>query len=363
MVTNSVDFYIGSPGPEGYLSLVPKCIEDTKNTRTFLVRGSVNESGNFIEKLSSSLEKEGIFSQHFINSYNTEVMDGAYFPDIDTYVFDENVHNRIYPSMLDCRQYTVDLGESVNKKELYLNKALIEEKMQQEKTYITKVKKFLATVQSVAEDNARLTCDAVNTEKIERFVSRFIKREFGAVSSYAGREYFRILTAITPDGISFNEDTLISMCPKLYCIDDKTGFVSSLLISQLRESALICGFDVVSLISPLKKEKSPEHLMVPELGIGIITSDEIHPYKGDCFKRISSTRFFDNENFKKHKTRLKFNISAEKELLNQAFHLLKEAENYREEYFEIYSRSVDKEKIQNILTRTKSEILSFISCT
>ena len=363
MVPDFISFYTSALTADGYFSLSGKCAEDTPSTRTFLICGGVSESSDFIKNVCLSLEKEGLFSQRFISVFDEEKLDGAYFPDVDVYIFDDNFHNSFSPSMPDCRQYTVDLGQAADRKEIFLNRGLIKEGMEKEKKYIEKTVRFLSTVRSVVLDTRKLSCDAVNTDKTERFVSRFVKREFGTLSSFSGKEYFRFLTTVTPKGINFPENTLVKMCPKLYCIDDKTGFISSLLISQLRESALICGFDVVSMLSPLKIQDSPEHIFVPELGIGVVTSDEIHPYKGECFKRISSLRFLDGEKMKRYKSRIRFNLSAEKELLSQAFYLMTQIKNAREEYSEIYSRSFCKEKIQSLEKETVSEILSYLNCT
>ena len=359
MISDSVYFYTDVLTPEGDYSLCRICSDDTSSTRTFLVRGSVNERFSFVKNVCSRLEKEGIYSQKFLNVFDCSKLDGAYFPDVDVYLFSSD-----FPfSMPDVRQYTVNLGVAADKKELFLNKELIRESQEREIKYIKKSAKFLSTARSVIEDNARLAGDCVNAEKIERFVARFVKREFGTVSSFSGKEYFRFLTAVTPEGCNFHESTLLSMCPKLYCIDDKLGFVSALLISQLRESALICGFDVINMLSPLLKQKSAEHIFVPELGLGVITSNIIHSYKGDCFKRINALRFIDNEKIKKHKERIRFNLSAQKELIVQTYHLMSEAKKSRDNYAGICSRSYDKEKIQSLEEETVKEILSFFSCT
>ena len=363
MITNAASFYSGSLTPDGFYSVCSACAEDTCNTRTFIVRGGVSESASFIENVGKSLEKEGLYLQKFRNSFSPENLDGVYLPDVDVYIFDGNVHNNFVMSMPDSRQYFVDLSSAANRKELFLNKAIIREAMENEKKYIKKSVRFLSAVKSVTRDTQSLACDAVNAEKVERFVARFVKKELGSLSSFSGKEYFRFLTSITPQGVNFPENTLANMCPKVYCIDDKIGTVSSLLISQIRESTLLCGFDVISMISPFDPKGTPEHIFIPELGIGIITSDDIHHYKGDCFRRISTLRFLDGEKMKKHKSRIRFNIAARKELLNQAYFLLGEAEKYRNEYSEIYSRSFDKEKIQSLEKETVKEILTYFSCT
>ena len=362
MVTNPVEFYVNCIGPEGVFSVCRECLSDTQDTRTYFVRGGIGESSDFISDVSTTLEKEGLFCQRFLSFYGEKYLDGAYFPDVDVYIFDGNFV-RCPVSLPDCRHYTIDLGVAARKKELFLSKVLISQAMEEERRYLKKTEKFLSTINSIKEDTLKLSCDAVNTDKVERFVSRFIKRELGTSSSFTGREYFRLLTAFTPEGIKFPENTLVRMCPKLYCIDDKTGTVSGSIISQIRESAMLCGFDVVSLLSPFGKGNKAEHIIVPEIGLGIITSNNFHRYEGECFKRVSATRFLDSEKMKKHKSGINFNLTAEKELSGQAFYLLGEARKCREEYSEIYSRSYDKEKIQSLEKETVKEILSYISCT
>ena len=359
METNPVYFYVNSVGPDGFFTVCKKCMEEKSTTRVYFVRGGVSESGRFIEDVALSLEKEGLFAQHFLSFYADET-DGVYFPDIDVYIFDEN---RIFiePSMIDCRQYTVDLGVSGDRKMLFHNSFIISDAIEREQKFLSKAIKFFSAAQSAGEDIERLSGDAVNAEKIERFVSRFIKREFGTVSTFSGKEYFRILTTPTPDGMVFPENTLTKMCPKLYCIDDRTGAVSKLLLSQIKESAMLCGFDVISLLSPFSRKA--EHLIVPEIGLGIITSDDLHHFGGDCFRRISYTRFAESEKMIRHKSRIKFNVTARKELMTQGYFLLGEAKKCREEYLEVYSRSYNRDKIKSLAENTTREIMTFFNCT
>lgn len=359
---NHALFFINCPCDNGIFSLCGRCSEESDSTRTYVVRGGVGISSRFIEKIASSVEKEGFVSQRFLNFYGEEGLDGVYFPEIDVYIFDGNTYTFPMKSP-DCRQYTVDLGVSAERKELFLNKALIEEAKREEEKYFSKAVKFLSTAKSVKNDIKQLTGSAVNADKVERFVSRFVKRELGTVSDFSGREYFRILTSVTPDGVTLPGETLLSMCPKLYCIDDKTGTVSVILVSLIRESALLCGFDVINLLSPFENKICPEHLIIPELGLGVITSNESHPYKADVFRRVNASRFFDSEKMKKHRSRIRFNLNAEKELLNQAAFLLGECRKFRGEYSEIYSRSYDMGKINSLADEVTREILSFISCT
>ncbi|MBR3588843.1 MAG: hypothetical protein IKL16_04695 [Clostridia bacterium] len=359
METNPVYFYVNSIGPDGFFSVCKECMDENSATRVYLIRGGVSESGKFIEEVASSLEKEGLFSQHFLSFYGDET-DGVYFPDIDVYIFDEN---KIFfqPSMIDCKHYTVDLGVCGDRKMLYRNSYIISDAKEREKKFLSKAVKFFSAAQSAGEDIERLSGDAVNAEKIERFVSRFIKRELGTVSTFSGKEYLRILTSPMPMGMIFPENTLTKMCPKLYCIDDRTGTVSKLLISQIKESAMLCGFDVISLLSPFSQKA--EHLIVPEIGLGIITSDDLHHFEGDCFRRVSYTRFAESEKMKKHRSRIKFNVTARKELMTQGYFLLGEAKKCREEYLEVYSRSYNRDKIKSLADDTTREIISFVNCT
>lgn len=353
MEANPVCFYVNSTGPEGTFSVSGLCAENSRSTRVYLVRGGISESGKFIENITSSLEKEGFFAQHFLSVYGDT--EGAYFPDLDIYIFDGNTIS-FNITMPDCTHYTVDLGVCSDRKMLFNNRFLISEAMEKEKIFLSKATRFFSAVKSAGDDINRLSSETVNAEKVERFVSRFIKRELGTYSAFTGKEFFRILTPPTSDGIFFPQETLVRMCPKLYCIDDRTGAVSSLIIAQIRESAMLCGFDVISLLSAFTGKA--EHLIIPEIGLGIISSDNLHPFRGDCFRRISYTRFTESEKMKKHKARIKFNIDAGKELMTQGCFLLGEAKKCREEYLEVYSRSYNREKIQSVAEDTIKELLT-----
>lgn len=359
MENNNVYFYINSLGCNGKISLCNECIRDSPLTRAYLVRGGTGVKSQFIKDVSSSLMKEGLKAQLFLNFLDSSRLDGAYFPEIDTYLLDADF-SYIHSPLIGSCQYNVDLGQAEDKKELYSCRALILKAMSDEEKYVNKAVKFLSTVKSIRDDTVKISNDSVNAEKTERFVSRLVKKEFGSFSQYPGREYFRFLSSVTPDGIRLPESTFQKMCPKIYIIEDKTNVVSRLLLTQIRDNALLCGFDVISLLNPLEKGKSPEHLIVPELGLGIFTSNRNHKYSGEYFKKISSTRFVDSEKIKNHKTRINFNLGAEKELLNQAYFLLDKAKTYRDEYLNIYERHTDMNKIKEISDKLKTEMLSYI---
>ena len=83
--------------------------------------------------------------------------------------------------MPDCTHYTVDLGVCSDRKMLFNNRFLISEAMEKEKIFLSKATRFFSAVKSAGDDINRLSSETVNAEKVERFVSRFIKRELGLV--------------------------------------------------------------------------------------------------------------------------------------------------------------------------------------
>lgn len=54
----------------------------------------------------------------------------------------------------------------------------------------------------------------------------------GSKSDQSGRETRRFLSALTPEGMVCFTETLQTLCPRLYAIEDDHGAASSLLMAE-----------------------------------------------------------------------------------------------------------------------------------
>lgn len=66
-----------------------------------------------------------------------------------------------------------------------------------------------------------------------------------------------MISAVTPDGITFFGETVRQLCERIYIIEDDNIASSAALLSLLRGYALSGGHDIITSPSPLHRTVSP----------------------------------------------------------------------------------------------------------
>lgn len=96
------------------------------------------------------------------------------------------------------------------------------------------------------------------------------------------------------------------MCEKVYVIEDENAACSSALLSLLRGYALSGGHDIIASPCPLDPSGEPEHLLIPALSLGFVTSNRLHEAELDGAVKINCARFTDRAALRRRLPRLNF---------------------------------------------------------
>ncbi len=184
--------------------------------------------------------------------------------------------------------------------------------------------RFLAACGSLTNDTYRIAEQCTDHGKISRYATRFASREFRPKNG-PGKELVRFLSAVTNQGVLTFTQTAQDLCSRIYLIEDEYGASSKLLLHALRQAALESGYNVISCFCPLSPFDKLEHLLIPELSLGFMTSNPFHPLDIEPYRVIHARRFTDMELLSQRKKRLAFNRKAANQMLEQAIRLLMEA--------------------------------------
>lgn len=208
------------------------------------------------------------------------------------------------------------------------------------------------------EDILRLTLACADTAKIKRTASRIAAREFGAPTGRIGEERHINLSAVTPDGITFFNKTVEAMCEKVYVIEDENAVCSSTLLSLLRGYALSGGHDIIASPCPLDPSGEPEHLLIPALSLGFVTSNRLHEAELDGAVKINCARFTDRAALRRRLPRLNFTKKAYGEFIAEAADSLKSAKEIHDKLESIYISAMDFSRMDELAKRIAKDMLS-----
>lgn len=221
--------------------------------------------------------------------------------------------------------------------------------------------RFLSAAASLTGDTYRLALDALNTDKLAGYCTRLSDKEFKPTGKQPGKERVRFLSAVTNKGTVSFLDSAKRLCKRIYLINDDYGAVSRMLLLGARRRALAAGHEIISCYCPLGPYDKLEHLFVPSLGVGFLTSNRFHNFTDalDPWRIVNSQRFSDHERLREYKKRILFNRKAAAKMLTQAEVLLQDAKGMHDELESYYIHATDFGKVDALTARVLQRVRSF----
>lgn len=182
----------------------------------------------------------------------------------------------------------------------------------------------------------------------EHFTHRadgIIKRE-GKNKHTGGKVYHRFIDTISADGIVTLWDTVEKLAQKLYVINDSFNLASD-FFNELERGFSSMGYEVYSCLSPFNTDKI-RHLIIPELSLGFVTSDDLSQYNGDSFRRIHASSCIDREAMRavRYKVRVYEKLSAQ--MLDDTIESLKNARLAHAELEAVYRPYLDIDALNRL---------------
>lgn len=350
-------FYLTAHTADGFRSFFDSVYTPFSDERLYLVVGASSLlRSDFIKSVAKILCKEGFLCEKILSTIDENKLTGAIFEEIGVYIFDADCIGRFNCNICDCTQYIVNLGEICAHADLYEKRDEVFSLYKEKDDYSQRCSKFLCAGISMRDDTQRIAGKSLNAEKLEKYVTRFVKKEFGEIAENAGKLSHRFVAALSPDGIRTEFETITNECARVYVLDDSFSIVSDALINQIKDAALSCGYDVTlchDFIDPGKAR----HVIIPQLSLCFFTSDPFCKWDGEYTKKVNFTRFVDRETVKSHRNRIKFNNDAIEELVCQACVNLELVKCAVDRLDDIYENCCEREKLNDFVETTVNEIL------
>lgn len=216
--------------------------------------------------------------------------------------------------------------------------------------------RFIAAAASLTYDTYKIACDCTDVEKLERFIRRLCLRSLKSAeaSKESGQESVRFLSAVTAQGVTTFHRTVDLLCDTVYVIDDEYGAASRQILSAIRSDALAKRQDIITCYCPLFPYEKIEHIFIPALRLGFVTSNRYHTFENPDYKVIHSKRFYKADKLRLKKQRISFNRKAIVELIGEASRLNAEAYANHTELESYYIPAMDFDKVSQKVQQTLS---------
>lgn len=350
-----VKYFLGANTANGFYSLFDELYFPEYDGRLFIIKGGPGTGkSSVMKRIATEAENRGYKTERIYCSSDPSSLDGVIIPEIKTSVADGTSPHVIEPKYPGAVEQIVNFGDCWDRGFLRSKTESIIEKSFECSSYHKRCVRFLKAYSALLNDSLRLVEPHIESEKLSDFTERLCLREFENRSGKGeSRVSFRFLSAVTPKGITFFEETLKNKCDRVITIEDEYGVVSDRILRAVLKRAVKAGFDVTVCPCVTNPKKKIDHLIIPEKRLCFVTENSAHLLSEKGEKSILSKRFMNASEIKKHSARLSFNRRASLELLDEAVMSLVNAKSIHDELEKFYIDAMDfdllNEKAQKLI--------------
>lgn len=336
MISNC--FYYGVYSPQGFYSLASRPNFAAK--RNFILKSySKKFKQDVFDALKTVLDRQSMVYTDFCADDRSI---GIYCADADFRIIDgtyDNYDNGPADDFFDFTQNNFD--------------NYVEEILDIRKRSVERAVRFLSACRCINNDMVRLNIADMDIAKINRYTSRLWSNVSTGLKGTVGTEHKRFVTCITAEGVELNMEAFDIYCKKVITICDRIGVCAGRIADRIRRYALSSGYDVISCMCPLNVNAGPEHLIIPELKLGIFTCKHYHRAYFENGRRISASRFLStDESTTKH--RLDFSFKAYRRLMQEVFTSLENVRMCDIELDSLFYEENTEQAVSNIIQKVIS---------
>lgn len=342
-----VRFFLGANTPQGFVGYAHELYDAEDGWQAYLIKsGPGTGKSSLMRRLYEQMTALGIEAEVICCSSDPSSLDGLVFPELKKCILDATAPHVVEPTCWGAVEQLVPLSVCADETVLHPHTAEILAVTRENQALHTRCRKYLHAAAALLRENRRMGAAALDEEKIHRLAQRTAAREFGNKRDGAGRLTHRFLSAVTPEGPVVLHETLQSMCPRIYVVEDEHGAAARMFLADIAGLAQKAGVDGIVCPCPLAPEDGPEHLLFPSVGVGFTTSNAFHTVDFPVYRRIHATRFAAPEQLRARRQIHSFNRRAARDLLTQAQALSAEAKAVHDKMEEYSAKAMDWDAVR-----------------
>jgi len=361
-------FFLGAPTPNGFKSYFNAVYNADSNWRAYILKGGPGTGkSSLMRVLAAEFSAKGQTAHLILCASNPNSLDAVIFPDCKTCVLDGTAPHVLEPLYPGVCEIIVDLAAALDTATLCANADKILPLFKENSRLHERAGRYINAIGTLAGDCWRIALDASDTSKAARFAGNLARREIPVksgrpqkTSRQSPSEELRFLSAFTPAGLIFLEDTIYNMCDRVISIEDEYGASARVILAILRSAALASGYDIITCVCPMAPDAKVEHIIIPELRLAFCTSNRYHKITS-ATRRIHARRFADIQSLRANRQKLSFNRRAIKELNASVCGILSEADYIHDKLENYYTSAMDFKVVDLKLREISMDISKSIS--
>lgn len=367
MKRNARYYFPGNNTPGGFFSYYHHILNQNEGGKVWCLKGGPGTGkSTFVKKVGENLLKKGYEVDFLVCSSDCESFDGIKVKNFRLAIIDATPPHSvdpIYPGALDM---IVDLGRYWDEEGIRKNSREIINTRKAISEFYKKAYNYLGAAEKIYDilalgDNreiAKTTAFKIS----ENILKDCLIKKAPLKKESDVRQFFA--SAITPQGVVNHLESIIQGCGKVYVLRSEVGWNSQIILGYFSEALIGMGYDVELFYCPMKAKSKIEHIVVPELSLAVISSNEYHEFPLNSLESQKGRELIDVELIRKRKGILdKDEADCRHQMadhIDWAIACLGEAKRLHDKLEEFYIPNMDFEALLKLRTRIEDEILDLL---
>lgn len=346
-------YFPGGNTTKGFFNYYNEILKNNKVKKIYTIKGGPGVGKSTLMKEAGKIFEEKNYRINYYHcSSDPDSLDGIFILEKGILLVDGTSPHIIDPVYPGAVYEMLNLAEFFNSKTLEAKKEEIISLTDTISHTFKKAYRYLKAITPLYEDLEDIYQKSLNSNEFYSLI-RYLTDTVACDKKGKGfKETKLFLSAITPSGFkNFLDRTL--KCSKIYILNSNIGDLTYKVLEKVKSDLEIKEFEIESFYCPVGPSYKLEHIIIPEIDTGIITSNKYHPcYKGetvDLFKLYDSKKIDQNS--------VNYNLNLIDELLNHSVSILKEAKSKHDVLENYYIKAMDYKKLNEF----SNEFLNSIS--
>lgn len=271
---NDIRFFLGSNTKRGFVPLFDQLKDPVIGNHLYILKGGPGSGkSSLMRRIAKTLVQEGHKIEYIPCASDPMSLDAILDYDAGIAMVDGTAPHTMDPNYPGAYDTIINLGSVWDDHILKKHKQDIIELSDTISQSHSMATSCIIAAAALLDANRKLASRYVNQEALTSEVSKLIEE---LENSPKGKERKRLLSAVSVGNFIFLDDTLTSLCSKLYIISDDWGAASSAFMSNLHCYAVSKSLDVITCYDSIHNPDKIDHLIFPKAGIAITTSNSFH---------------------------------------------------------------------------------------
>jgi len=355
------NYFPGGNTSKGFYSFYRYIISQKEAKRIFCIKGGPGTGkSTLMKEIGEYYYNKGYdIELHHCSSDNNS-LDGVVIKGLNVVLIDGTAPHVVDPINPGAVDEILNLGECWNVDGFEKYRQMIIDTNKEVGLYFKKAYKYIAASKIINDDLRSYYSAVQNWGKInELMISLKNELLLEKKSNKTHKDRHMFATALTPNGIISFIENLTDDIQKIYVLQGKPGTGHDIILEYLYEEALRYGYYTEVFHSPLRPDKI-SHLIIPELDIALVSSNEIYTPQISHGRIINLNRHLNSTLLTKKSDEIDDCENDFYNLLNKGLDYLKIAKNTHDKLETGYIPNMDFNKINQVKENIISRINVYI---